>query len=91
MNGNDVYIVEESGGKNKTTNYYDVKTGYLVKAVQASEQLSVVQEYSDYQEVPGSGGYKIPYTVKIAAGPQTITVKVKTAEVNKGIDDSEFQ
>lgn len=91
LNGNDVYAVEEAGGKTTSTNYYDVKTGYLVKTVQASEQGAVAQEYADYQEVPGSSGYKIPYTVKIAAGPQNITVKVKSAEVNKGVDDTEFQ
>jgi len=91
LNGAEVYAVEESGAKKKTTNYYDVKTGYLVKVVQSTEQGAVMQEYADYQEVPNSGGYKIPYTVKIVAGPQTITVKVQTATVNTGVDDSEFQ
>lgn len=91
LNGADVYAVEETGGKKKTVNYYDVKTGYLVKIVQTSENGSVIQEYADYQEIPNSGGYKIPYTVKIAAGTQNLTVKVKTAEVNKGIADSEFE
>lgn len=87
----DVYVVEETGGKAKTTNYYDVKTGLLLKAVHSSEQGSETEEYSNYQEVPGSGGYKIPYSVKIAAGPQTISVEVKSAEVNKGVADSEFE
>ncbi|HRO42832.1 MAG TPA: pitrilysin family protein, partial [Flavipsychrobacter sp.] len=91
LNGADVYAVEETGEKNKATNYYDVKTGYLLKVVQTTEQGAVIQEYADYTEVPNAGGYKIPYTVKIAAGPQIITVKVKTAEVNTTIDDSEFQ
>jgi len=92
LNGADVYAVEEtSSSKNKVVNYYDVKTGYLVKIARTSEHGSVIQEYADYQTIPNSGGYKIPYTVKIAAGTQNLTVKVKTAEVNKGIADSEFE
>jgi predicted Zn-dependent peptidase len=96
VNGSDAYIVEETNAKGKkTTQYYDVKSGYLVKAVETADTpqgaMTTTQEYSDYMEVPGSGGYKIPNTVKIAAGPQVITVKVKTAEVNIGIADIEFQ
>lgn len=91
LNGADVYVVDESNGKNKTVNYYDVKTGFLVKSVRSSEQGSIVQEFADYTEVPNAGGYKIPYTMKIAAGPQTITVKVTSVTVNAGVDDSEFQ
>src|SRR5690606_24046330 len=91
IDGADVYVVEETGGKDKVTNYYDVTTGYLVKMVQSSEQGSIVQEFSDYQEVPDAGGYKTPYAVKTTLGPQVINVKVKTVDVNKGIADSEFQ
>jgi hypothetical protein len=88
---NDAYVVEEAGKKDKSTLYYDVQTGYLVKEVMSSEQGVVSQEYSDYKEVPASNGYKIPYTVKMSAGPQTITVNVQTAEVNKGVADTEFE
>jgi len=96
VNGNDAYVVEEVDAKGKkSTNYYDVKSSFLVKSVETAETpqgaMTQTAEYSDYAEVPGSGGYKIPNTVKIAAGPQVITVKVKSAEVNKGIPDSEFQ
>jgi zinc protease len=92
VNGADAYKVEETDSKGKkTTQYYDLKNGYLVKTVSSSEQGAEIQEYSDYNEVPGSGGYKIPYTIKIASGPQNITVKVKSAEVNKGVADAEFQ
>jgi hypothetical protein len=96
VNGSDAYVVEEVNAKGKkATHYYDVKSGFLVKSVETAETpqgaMTQTQEYSDYTDVPGSGGYKIPHTVKIAAGPQVITVKVKSAEVNKGIPDTEFQ
>ncbi|MBS1588480.1 MAG: insulinase family protein [Bacteroidetes bacterium] len=91
VNGSDAYVLEEEKGKDKTKQYYDVKTGFLVKSVQTSEQGSVGQEYSDYKEVPNSGGYKIPYSIKIAAGPQNIALQVQSVEVNKNIPDNEFQ
>jgi predicted Zn-dependent peptidase len=91
VDGNDAYVVEEAGKKDKTTLYYDVQTGYLVKEVTSSEQGAATQEYSNYKEVPGSNGYKIPFTIKNSAGPQTITVNVDSAEVNKGIADTEFE
>ncbi len=92
LNGADAYVVEEAKQDgSKTVNYYDVKAGYLLKTVQVMEEGAIAQEYADYKEVPGSGGYKVPHTVKIAAGPQTITVQVTSVEVNKGIADAEFQ
>ncbi len=90
LDGNDVYAVEETSKKGKATNYYDVKSGLLLKTVQSTENGSVIQEYADYKEVPGTNGYKIPYSMKVTAGP-VVTISVQSVEVNKGIDDSEFQ
>jgi len=96
INGMDVYVVETKDSKdNMTTEYYDVKTGFLVKKTQTAKgpqgETSSSEEFSDYKEVPGTGGYKIPYTVKIPlGGGMTMDAKVTSVEVNKNIPDSEF-
>jgi predicted Zn-dependent peptidase len=91
VNGSNAYVVEATNAKGKkSTEYYDVKSGLLVKKVQTSEAGSETSEFSDYKEVPGSNGYKMAYTIKINAGPQTFTATVQTVDVNKGIADTEF-
>jgi len=95
VNGGDAYVLESIDKKGKkATSYYDAKNGLLVKKVETSDEPeggTQTVEYLDYKEVPGTGGYKIPYTVKESAGPQVITAKVQSVEVNKNIPDSEFQ
>lgn len=97
VNGEDAYKVEmtEKDSK-KTINYYDAKTFYLVKEVRNEETpqgaVSMATEYSDYKEVLGAGGYKIPNSIKIPLGPgMSISSKVESVEVNKGIADTEFE
>ncbi|MBS1587617.1 MAG: insulinase family protein [Bacteroidetes bacterium] len=95
VNGSDAYVLESVSAKGKkATSYFDVKNGLLVKKVETGEgpqgPATQTVEYSDYKEVPGSGGYKIAYTVKIL-GQQPITAKVQTAVVNTNIPDTEFQ
>src|SRR5690606_8118430 len=98
VNGAEAYVIEAvDGAGKKSTEYYDKQTNLLVKksAVETDEQSgqAVVQisEYADYKEVPGTGGYKIPYIVKQTFGPMGMTAKVQTVEANKGIPDSEFE
>lgn len=90
VNGADAYVVEETdkAGK-KQTAYYDVASGFLVKKVETGEGEGPAQiiEFGDYKEVPGSNGYKVPYSMKLMGGEFTI----QTAEVNKGISDKEFE
>jgi predicted Zn-dependent peptidase len=89
----DVYVLEAVNAKGeKTTEYYEAATGYLVKEVKATENGPMATEFADYKEVPGANGYKMPYTVVVPAGPgMNITSKVTTVEVNKGIADAEFE
>lgn len=95
VNGNDVYAVENVDAKGKkSTEYYDAKTGLLVKSVAVEEaqgqSMTIVTEYSDYKEVAGANGYKIPYSIKQSVGGQSIPAVVETVEINKNIPDSEF-
>lgn len=93
VNDKDVYVLDVVNGKgDKSAEYYDAATGVLLKKIQISEQGSMAEEFGDYKEVPGTNGYKIPYSLKIPVGPgMSIDAKVTTAEVNKGVADSEFQ
>ncbi len=97
VNGANAYVIESIDAKSKkTTEYYDAKSGFLVKQIEyiKSEDGSMypkTTEFSDYREVPGSNGYKISYSFIIPAGPgMNLNVKVQTVDVNKGIADSEF-
>jgi predicted Zn-dependent peptidase len=90
INGSDAYLVEETdkAGK-KQSAYYDVASGYLVKKVEAADGEGPAQiiEFGDYKEVPGTNGYKVPYSMKLMGGEFTI----QTIEINKGISDKEFE
>ena len=91
LNGEDAYVVEQTDAKGKvTTLYYDVKTGLLLKSVKALDTpqgpVNQITELADYKEVDGGGGFKVPYSIK--QGP--ISAKVESVQINKGIDESEF-
>lgn len=86
VNGKNVYKIEAISGDAKTIEYYDQESGYLLKESSATEGVT---EYSDYKDV--GNGYFIPYSLKSVAQGMTATLEVETVEVNKGIDDSNFQ
>lgn len=95
LGSSDVYVIENVSAKGeKSTEYYDAQTGFLVKNVAVEEEqgqsITVVTEYNDYKEIPGGTGYKIPYAVKQSVAGQSIPATVEIAEVNKGIPDTEF-
>ncbi len=95
VNGSDAYIVDVVGADNaKSVEYYDVKTGLLVKKTEnetdgQGNMVATSTEYSNYKEVTGTNGYKIPFTIK-QNGPMPITVNVEIVEINKGIPATEF-
>ena len=93
----DMYVVEaaEPDGK-KSTEYYDATTGLLMKSVTTQEgpqgPMSMTMSFSNYKEVPGSNGYKTPYTVSIdGMAPVPLNMEVTEVMVNKDIADSEFE
>lgn len=92
VNDKDAYWVEVEDKKaKKSSEYYDVSSGLLVKQVQASEgdNPGEVTEFSDYREVPGTNGYKVPYSMKVSSLGGTF--EMKTIEVNKNLSDKEFE
>src|SRR5690606_21094999 len=97
VEGKNAYKVEETNAAGeKEIQYYDEATGLLVKQVQTIESpqgsFSMETYMSDYKEVPGTNGYKIPHAVKMPIGPgMFIDLKLTSVEVNKNIADTEFQ
>jgi zinc protease len=96
VDGVDAYVIDVVDINNKkSTEYYNKASGFLMKQIgvegdEASGQtMTVVTEYSDYKEVGGTG-YKVAHSVKQSFGPQAISAKVETVEINKGIPDTEF-
>ncbi len=90
VDGKDAYLVEVEDPKGeKSAEYYDVQSKFLVKQIGASkgDNPGMVTEFADYKEVPGTKGYKLPYTVKVMGGE----FKATLVEVNKGIADKEFE
>lgn len=97
IEGASAYVVESvDAGNHKMVEYFDEKNGYLVRQTKyekdpSGAEVSQSTDMSDYREVPGTGGYKVPYFMSIPAGGMSFNLKVQSVEVNKGIPDSEFQ
>jgi zinc protease len=91
VNGSKAYVLNIVNGKGKrSTEYYDATSGLLVKKVQGEGEKLQSSEYNDYKEVPGTGGYKVPYKVTETQGGQSFAETVTGVEVNKGVADTEF-
>jgi predicted Zn-dependent peptidase len=92
LNGNEAYIMEvvSPAGK-KSTEWYDVKTGYKVKASSTNtmegQTMTQVSEYSEYKDF---NGIKYPSVVSITGTPMPLKLKLESVEVNTGIKDSDF-
>lgn len=97
IEGTDAFIVESVDAANKkTVEYFDQKSGLLVRQTKFEKdpqgnEVSQSTDMSDYREVPGTNGYKMPYFMSIPAGGMSLNLKVQAVEVNKNIPDTEFK
>ncbi len=88
----DLIVVETMEGTDKGTEYYDATTGLLMKSVSVKGEQTTTTEMSDYREVPGSGGYKVPYAVTVTGvAPAPLAMKLTFVEVNKSYPARIFQ
>ena len=97
INGNDAYkinVTTPSG--NKSTEYYDTKTGYLVKTektnkVQGTEIVQTI-EYSNFKKV---GNVMFPFTRNISVqsdkGSQDFVVELSDVKLNAGVKAEDFK
>lgn len=97
IEGAEAYIIESlDANKEKTIEYFDAKSGFLVRQTKYAKdptgaEVAQSTDMSDYREVPGTNGYKVPYFMSVPAGGMSFNLKVQSVEVNKGIPDSDFQ
>lgn len=92
VNGSDAYVLDvESPAGKKSTEWYDVATGYKVKASAISttqgQTFTQISEYADYKDF---NGIKYPGSISITGTPLPLKLKLESVEVNKGLKDSEF-
>lgn len=93
VDGKEAYQVEtESSNGDKTTEYYDVETGFKIRTMNVisngAQSATIINDIGDYKEVDG---IKFPHTITITgAAPVPLKNEVVSIEINKGIADSVF-
>jgi len=84
-----------NNGKDKSIMYIDAQTGLLIKEtvnqIQGGQPVLTNKFYSDYQEVKGGNGYKIPFKMIIKSAQGTQEIDVTRAKANDGIKDKKFE
>lgn len=90
-----VVLITLPSGKVRTE-YYDVKTGYLVKASETTkengQEISQTMEFSDYKKTGDiSIPYKIVLTVASPVGSQELVMKINEAKLNEGVTEADFK
>ncbi|MEO6288699.1 MAG: insulinase family protein, partial [Ginsengibacter sp.] len=97
VNGKDAYKINiTSPSGKKSTEYYDVNSGYLVKTdrnLKANgQEITQSIEYSDYKKVDG---IMFPFTdsvsVQTPAGAQDFVINVDDVKINEGVTTEDFR
>lgn len=95
INNNDVYVLvvtPASAAGEVSTEYYDVKTGFLVKTskISKTEQGDVTQvtEFSDYRK---TGDIYLPFKIVHFEGEQEISMTLETIKVNESVLAEDFK
>lgn len=87
IDGENCYKIAVTDPKgNESTEFYDIKTGLLMRSVEVKGQVTATTDYKNYKEV---NGVKFPFTVEISgAFPETLVMKVDSLDINKATDDN---
>ena len=91
VNGEDCYAVSIKDAEGDAqTDYFSMNSGLRLKSVSTMDaqngKVTVTTAFNDYKTV---GGVKFPYSIKV--NPQGFDIKVKSIEINKGVDDKVFE
>ena len=91
IEGKDAYKIKVTKDAETSYRYYDAETGYLLRTEETTEaqgqSITTTVDYSNYKEV---GGIKMPYTMKVTAGPQSFTFDTKEVKINEGVTAEDF-
>lgn len=93
VDGKDAYVVEYTfPSGSKSTAYFDAESGLKVKTVRTAKtpqgDITQTTTYSDFVE---KAGVLFPQTMVQNAGPQTVTIKSTSIEVNVPVPDEKFK
>ena len=87
VDGNDAYAIKND----KTTYFYDVKSGLKVAESKVSEQggksMTQTTNFKDYKEVKG---VKVPFNIIQNVGFE-LDIKMSDIKINEGVSDADFQ
>jgi len=91
IEGNDVYKIKVTGGKNDSFRYYDAKTG-LLKRIESTVQMqgqsmTSVVDFGNYSPV---SGVLFPYSQTMKSGPQVLNFNITNVKVNEGVSEADF-
>ncbi|WP_460220270.1 M16 family metallopeptidase [Psychroserpens sp. MEBiC05023] len=91
INGTDAYKVKVTKGDEVSYRFYSTDTGLLIRSESTKDQggqsITTIEELSNYKEVDG---VMIPFTQKITAGPQIVTLNSTDVKFNEGVTDADF-
>jgi len=92
IDGVDVYNIKVTRDDNMSHRYYSTETNLLVREESTTEaqgqKITSIVDYSDYKEVDG---VMLPFTQKMTAGPQKITMKASEIKINEGVSEDDFK
>lgn len=97
IDGKQTYVVEKliNNGAKKELQYYDVNSGLLVRSISTMEMqgqtMTVVTDYSDYQEVKGGNGYRVAGEISQSMMGQKMNLKLVRVKVNGKMKDRDFR
>jgi zinc protease len=93
INGKEAYkITLTSATGKKSTQYYSVETGFLIRSVsQISSPQGTVTQTTDMDDYRDVQGMKYPFKLSQNFGPQTIDLTVSSIETNTGLSDALFE
>jgi len=91
IDGTDVYKIKVTKDDTTSYRYYNVENNMLMRteetAEAAGQSVTNITDYSNYKEV---NGVMMPYSWKMATGPQVIKLDVTEIKVNEGVTEEDF-
>lgn len=75
-----------------STEFFDMETGLKIRTVMTQNTpMGEITAVSDFKNYKVFGGIKFPTEITQSAGPQSITMKVNSIEINKKLKDDLFR
>src|SRR5690606_18424419 len=93
LDGVEVYNVERisNNGKDRTVQYYEVKSGLLVQEISnvkmQEQEVVSIKKLSNYKEVKGGNGYKMAFNTE-TLGQMAAKITIQSAKANTKMKES---